>query len=171
VLKGTYRHRIDAKGRLPIPAGVRHALGEEGRVVVTQLDQCLAIYAPADWAKLESQLAALPSFSKSVKGLTRLLTSRAADCEIDRQGRILLPPALRAAAHLERDALVVGVLDRLEVWSPDAWASFVRDAEGLLDDVSLGVEWPLLPAVPARAEGPAPPTPSPGGHPQRKPNS
>ena len=116
--KGLISHRIDAKGRLPVPAAFRRALGDEGRVVVTQLDQCLAVYSPAEWGKLEAQLAALPAFSKPVKALTRLLASRAADCEIDVQGRILLPPALRAAAGLARDAVVIGVLNRFEVWSP-----------------------------------------------------
>jgi len=105
VFKGTYRHRIDAKGRLPIPAVFRRGLGDEQRVVVTPLDQCLAAYPPSEWAKLEAQLAALPAFSKPVKALTRLLASRAADCEIDVQGRILLPPALRAGAASAQAAL------------------------------------------------------------------
>jgi MraZ protein len=154
VFKGTYRHRIDGKGRLPIPAVFRRALGDEGRVVVTPLDQCLAAYPPAEWAKLEAQLAALPAFSKPVKALTRLLASRAADCEIDVQGRILLPPALRAAAGLERDAVVIGVLNRFEVWAPEPWAGFVRDSERLLEDVSLDVQWPPPPASPAGVPGP-----------------
>ena len=66
VFKGTYHHRIDAKGRLPIPAVFRRALGDDRRVVVTLLDQCLAVYTEAEWARLESQLAALPAFSVSV---------------------------------------------------------------------------------------------------------
>jgi MraZ protein len=107
VFKGTYHHRIDAKGRLPVPAAFRRSLGEDRQVVVTLLDQCLAAYSPGEWARLEAQLAALPAFSKPVKALTRLLASRAADCEIDVQGRILLPPSLRQAAGLGRDAVSV----------------------------------------------------------------
>jgi MraZ protein len=159
VFKGAYRHRIDAKGRLPIPAAFRRALGDEGRVVVTQLDQCLAVYSASEWGKLEAQLAALPAFSKPVKALTRLLASRAADCEIDVQGRILLPPALRAAAGLSRDAVVIGVLSRFEVWAPEAWESFVRESERLLDDASLDIQWPLPPAPPTGA--PTPPSKAP----------
>jgi MraZ protein len=148
VFKGTYHHRIDAKGRLPVPAAFRRRLGElsAGAVVVTLLDECLAAYAPTDWEQLEAQLAALPAFSRPVKGLTRLLASRAVDCPLDRQGRILLPAALRAAAGVAREATVVGVLSRFEVWSPERWTSFVEGSERLLEDASLGVEWPPVPA-------------------------
>jgi MraZ protein len=170
VFKGTYRHRIDAKGRLPVPAPFRRELGDTSSVVVTLLDQCLAAYSPAEWQRLEVQLAALPAFSKPVKGLTRLLASRAADCEIDRQGRILLPPELRRAAALERDAVVVGVLNRFEVWSPEAWDGFVRESERLLDDVSLDIQWPLPPDTPTRPASPPPEGPSEGEDPQGKPN-
>jgi MraZ protein len=154
VFKGTYRHRIDAKGRLPVPAAFRRALGGEGRVVVTELDQCLAAYSPLEWGKLEGQLAALPSFSKPVKALVRLLASRAVDCELDVQGRILLPPALRTAAGLSRDAVVIGVLNRFEVWAPETWEGFVRDSERLLDDVSLDIQWPLPSTAPTGTPGP-----------------
>src|SRR2546428_2038522 len=85
VFKGTYMHRIDPKGRLPVPAAFRRALVQDGAraVVVTSLDQCLAAYAPSEWTRLEEQLRALPAFSRPVKALTRLLMSRAADCDLD----------------------------------------------------------------------------------------
>ncbi|HEY7409510.1 MAG TPA: division/cell wall cluster transcriptional repressor MraZ [Vicinamibacteria bacterium] len=147
MFKGTYRHRIDPKGRLPVPAAFRKALAEgEGRLVLTLLDQCLAAYPPPEWERLEEQLGALPAFSRPVKALTRLLASRAADCTLDVQGRILLPPVLRAGAGLVREAVVVGVLNRFEVWSPAAWDSFLRDSERLLEDVSLDVQWPPAPS-------------------------
>ena len=152
-----------------MPAAFRRALGKEPAVVVTVLDQCLAAYPPAEWARLEAQLAALPAFSKPVKALTRLLLSRAADCELDVQGRILLPPALRESAGLGRDAVVVGVLNRFEIWAPDSWDGFVRESERLLDDVSLDIQWPLPPATPTEAT-PPPSDPGPGTeHPQAKP--
>jgi MraZ protein len=145
VFKGTYNHRIDPKGRLPVPAAFRRALAERGSadLVATPLDQCIACYPRHEWEKLESQLNALPAFSKQVKALTRMLASRAVDCSLDVQGRILLPSALRAPAGLAQDVLVVGVLNRFEVWAPEAWSEFVRESERLLEDVSLGVDWPL----------------------------
>jgi MraZ protein len=182
VFKGTYRHRVDAKGRLPIPAAFRRSLGDSGEVVVTLLDQCLAAYPPKEWARLEAQLAVLPAFSKPVKALTRLLASRAADCEIDVQGRILLPPALRQAVGLTRDAVVVGVLNRFEVWPPESWEAFVRESERLLDDISLDIQWPLPPTTTSDTASP-PHAPSDGfvnprakassgsDDPQAKPNS
>jgi MraZ protein len=170
VFKGTYRHRIDTKGRLPVPAVFRRALGDEAGVVVTLLDQCLAVYPPAEWARLEGQLGALPAFSKQVKALTRLLLSRAADCEIDVQGRILLPPALRASAELARDAVVVGVLNRFEIWSPDSWDNFTRESERLLDDVSLDIQWPLPSAAPTEPTSSSSEPSSGPTLPQAKPN-
>lgn len=154
MFKGTYRHRIDPKGRIPVPASFRRVLQPEaeGRLVVTLLDQCLAVYPPHEWDQLEAQLRALPAFSRPVKALTRLLTSRAADCQVDVQGRILLPAVLREAAHLKTEAVVVGVLNRFEVWAPDAWSGFLDDSERLLDDASLDVQWP--PSPPARPRRP-----------------
>ena len=168
MFKGTYRHRIDAKGRLPVPAAFRRALevGGESRLVVTLLDQCLAAYPPREWDAVETQLRALPAFSRPVKALTRLLTSRAADCELDVQGRILLPSVLRHTACLGREAVVVGVLNRIEVWSPEAWDGFLADAERLLDDAALDVQWPPTPAIGDPAPSPGPSEPR---RPQAKP--
>ena len=147
MFKGTYRHRIDAKGRLPVPAAFRRELIESGpaTVVVTPLDQCLAAYPAREWARLEQQLVQLPPFSAPAKALTRLVTSRAVDCDLDVQGRVLLPQALRSTAALGTEAVVIGVLNRFEIWSPDRWESFVADSERLLDDATLGVEWPPSP--------------------------
>jgi MraZ protein len=169
VFKGTYRHKIDPKGRLPVPAAFRRLLAAAGaeRLVLTPLDQCLAAYPPEEWSRLEGQLAALPAFSRPVKTLSRLLASRAVDCALDVQGRILLPPALRQAAHLTREAVLVGVLNRIELWEPDAWSSFLRESERVLDDVSLEVQWPVPPVAPVVAGSSQPRSPRPQAKPSR----
>lgn len=163
VFKGNYRHRIDPKGRLPIPAAFRHALAQAGAraIVLTPLDQCVAAYPPAEWTRLEAQLRGLPALSRPVKALTRLLLSRAVDCMLDTQGRVLLPASLRTAAGLEQEALVVGVLTRFEVWAPGRWQSFVTDSERLLEAAGLDVQWPL--------PAPGPLEPPPARLPQEKP--
>jgi len=93
------------------------------------------------------------------------LLSRACDCDLDTQGRILVSPALRAAAGLEREAVLIGALDRFEVWRPEAWEQFLKESERLLDDLTLDIPWPLSPA-PVR---PADPTPAQPPRPQAKP--
>jgi MraZ protein len=150
VFKGTYRYRIDPKGRLPVPAAFRKSRDGAAprQLVVTLLDQCLAAYPPAEWERLEGQLSQLPAFSREVKALTRVLASRAVDCTLDGQGRILLPANLRQACGLSREAVVIGVLNRFEIWSPEPWDAFLRDSERILDDVSLDVHWPPQPGAP-----------------------
>lgn len=140
VFKGTFEYRIDAKGRLPVPAPFRRLLGQDGgpaSVVATLLDQCLAVYTLPQWQVLEQQLLSMPPFAKQSKALARRLASQAAECPLDQQGRILVPPVLRREARLEKDVIVVGVLNRFEVWEPSAWAEFLRESEQLLDDVIL----------------------------------
>lgn len=145
---------------MPVPAAFRRGLGEGSpSLVLTQVDECLAAYPPAEWGRLEQQLRAMPAFSAPVKALARRLLSRAADCTVDVQGRILLPPALRAAAGLEREAVVVGVLDRFEIWAPPNWEAFLRNSERLLDDASLEVSWPLAAPAACPTEPPAAPRP------------
>jgi MraZ protein len=155
VFKGTYRYRVDPKGRLPVPAPFRRRLAREGQaqgLVVTLLDECLAAYPPEEWARLESQLLGMPPFSRPVKALARVLASHAVDCEMDVQGRIRLPQLLRKAIGLETEAIVVGVVERFEIWAPDRWARFLRDSERLLDDVSLDVRWPRPHPAPADSD-------------------
>jgi len=151
VLKGTYRYKIDPKGRLPVPPPFRRSLahgGGRGSLTLTVMDQCLAAYPPDEWSRLEVQLQALPAFHKSVKALTRLLTSQAVDCDLDVQGRILIPAALRAQAGLRADVVVVGVLNRFEIWAPERWQDFLAESERLLDSAGGDIPWPLPQLLP-----------------------
>ena len=116
-MTGTYEHTIDAKGRLFIPAKLREELGDTFYLAVG-VDACLAIYPLETWKRFTEKFASLPmSQSKAM----RPLFANAAKCELDAQGRIVIPQKLRKYAGLEKEAVIIGVNDRAEIWSADAW--------------------------------------------------
>jgi MraZ protein len=154
VFRGTFRFRLDAKGRLPVPAAFRrHLSSPPEAVVVTLIDQCMAAFPAPEWRRLADHLLELPALRRDVKAVTRLLASRAVDCPLDGQGRILLPRPLRQAAGISREAVVVGALNRFEIWAPEAWDGFMRDAELLLDEAAIDLAWPVAPPPFPRSEG------------------
>ena len=104
---GEHSHTIDAKSRVIIPAKFREALGEQ--FVLTQgLDGCLTIYPLAEWEKFQEQLNQLPRTNKQARIFRRFFTAKAAMCELDKQGRILVPSGLREYANLEKDVVITG---------------------------------------------------------------
>ncbi|MCR5527312.1 MAG: division/cell wall cluster transcriptional repressor MraZ [Lachnospiraceae bacterium] len=117
---GEYNHTIDAKGRLIIPAKLREGLGDTF-VVTKGLDGCLAAYTAQSWEKLQEKLAALPEFSKEARAVKRFYLAGAFTAEFDKQGRILLPANLREHAGLIKDVVLVGVGDKVEIWSAEKW--------------------------------------------------
>ena len=120
-MKGEYRHSIDVKGRLFIPAKLREELGE--RFTVTRgLDKCLAIYPENEWNILEERIRALP-MSKA-RDLQRFFFSSAFDAELDSQGRILLPAGLRKYAELTKEAVITGVSGQAEIWDAASWDAY-----------------------------------------------
>ena len=133
---GEYEHSIDDKSRLTLPARFRDDLA--GGVVLTRgLDECLDVYGRADWnALVEARLAPLDLFSKEARALKRFFFSAASDAELDKQGRVLVPPALRRHARLGREVVVAGVHDHLEIWDRAAWADHLTKVEGSADDVA-----------------------------------
>jgi MraZ protein len=133
---GEYEHTIDDKNRLTLPARFRDALA--GGVVLTRgLDQCLDVWSRGHWdALVESRLAPLDPFSKEARDLKRFFFSAAADAELDKQGRVLVPPALTRHGRLGREVVVAGVHDHLEIWDRAAWNATVTKVEGSADDVA-----------------------------------
>ncbi len=118
---GEYNHSIDAKGRIIVPSKFRETLGEE--FVVTQgLDGCLFVYPNDEWMNLCTGLKNLPG-TKEARQLQRYFLAGAATCEVDKQGRILIPTKLREQAALEKDIVLVGVLTKIEIWSKERWDS------------------------------------------------
>ena len=118
---GEYNHTIDAKGRLIIPAKFRELLGTEF-VLTRGLDGCLFIYPVDEWKAFEQKLRALPLTNKNARTFSRFFVAGAAMCELDRQGRVLVPQTLREFAGLEMDVVLTGNLDRIEVWSKEKWS-------------------------------------------------
>jgi MraZ protein len=119
---GEYRHSVDAKGRVAIPARFRLQL-EEGAVVVRWLDGCAAVYPRAAFEALASKVSVLPLADEKARSVSRFLSSSAFDVERDSQGRIVLPGAIRDWAALGTEAVLVGAWDHVEIWSPDRWAA------------------------------------------------
>ncbi len=117
---GEYRHNIDAKGRLAIPARFRADLAE-GLVVTRGLDACLHIYPKSQWLPLAERLSSLPVSEPAVRALRRNLFTGAFSCEMDKQGRILIPPGLREYAGLDGDVVVAGLNTYIEVWAAARW--------------------------------------------------
>jgi len=137
MLVGEFQHNIDAKGRMIMPAKFRDELGEKF-VITKGLDKCLFVFAQSEWDKLDKQLSEL-SLSKGRK-TQRFFYGGMTDCEVDKQGRILVPASLREYADLEKDVVVVGLARRAEIWSKQEWMlqneKFIEDA----DEVALQME-------------------------------
>ena len=124
---GEYQHTIDPKGRIIVPARFREGLGE--RFVVTKgLDNCLFVYPNEEWSNLEKKLRSLPLTNKDARAFIRFFFAGAAECEIDKQGRILIPPNLREYAKLDKEVVSIGVANRVELWSKDLWEAYNEEA-------------------------------------------
>lgn len=117
---GEYNHTVDEKGRLIVPSKFREQLGDEF-VVTKGLDGCLFIYPEDEWERIEERFRAVPLTTQDARKFARFFFAGAATCEIDKQGRILIPQVLRNYAEIDKDAVLVGVLNRVEIWSRKRW--------------------------------------------------
>jgi MraZ protein len=132
---GEHLHTIDPKKRLALPAKFRAELGT--RVVVTRgLDNCLFVYPMSVWSELAAKLGGLPIGESGTRSFTRLLLAGATDVEFDSQGRILIPDYLKSAAGLERDVVVVGLYNRIEIWDQKSWAAYRASSEKSADETA-----------------------------------
>jgi len=125
VFTGEFRHTVDDKGRLAVPARFRAQL-EGGAVVSRWIDGCLAIHTRTGWDALAARVAGLPITDAGARLFQRQIFGGALEAELDRQGRVLLPAYLREEAGLRDEALVVGARDHAEIWAPDRWAEYSR---------------------------------------------
>lgn len=126
---GEYQHAVDGKGRLIMPAKFREELGDSF-IVTRGMDNCLFVYPMHEWTTLEQKLKALPFTRSDARAFMRFFFSGAAECELDKQGRVLIPNNLREHAKLSKDVVVIGVSNRVEIWSQEVWGQY-SDETGL----------------------------------------
>lgn len=136
---GEYNHSIDTKGRLIIPSKLREDLGDSF-VITKGLDNCLFIYTEAEWKNIENKFREMPLTTKDARKFIRFFFSSASKMEMDKQGRILVPPILREFAGLKKDVVLVGVLDRVEIWDKDNWNDNTLVSDKDMDEIAEHIE-------------------------------
>lgn len=127
MFSGEYRHSLDKKSRIIIPSKFRDILREkyEDRFILTRgLDHCVYLYPPDEWRDLEKKAREIPLTKKDSRDFRRLLISGAVECILDKQGRIMLPQNLREHAGIRRDIVVIGNLEKIEIWSKENWQDY-----------------------------------------------
>ena len=117
---GEYNHTVDTKGRLIVPSKFRELLGDEF-VVTKGLDGCLFVYSGDEWKLMETKFREVSQFSKEARKFARFFFAGAATCEVDKQGRVLLPANLRECAGIEKEVVLAGVVNHIEIWNKDRW--------------------------------------------------
>lgn len=120
---GEFQHTLDGKGRLILPAKIREGLGDTF-IATRGLDECLFVFTREEWGALETKLKQLSLVKPEARAFSRYLFSGAAELESDKQGRVLLPPNLREYAKLEKEIVVIGVANRVEIWDKEAWKNY-----------------------------------------------
>lgn len=132
---GEYLHTIDSKGRIILPVKFREELGETF-IATKGLDNCLFVYGKDEWTLLENKLKQLPLAKPEARAFVRFFFSGAAELECDKQGRVLLPNNLREHAELDKDVVVIGVSNRIEVWSKDKWEDYNKQISPTVTEIA-----------------------------------
>ena len=135
MLIGEYEHSIDTKGRLIMPSKLKEDIGEKF-VLTKGLDGCLFVYSQAEWKNFEEKLRTFPLTNKDARALIRFFLAGAMECEIDKQGRFLIPSNLREFAGLEKEVVVIGVLNKIEIWSKDKWLKYSEEENNSADEIA-----------------------------------
>lgn len=132
---GEYEHSVDAKGRVIMPAKLREDIGEKF-IVTKGLDGCLFAYSKDEWSNFEEKLKTLPLTNKNARDFVRFFLSGAVECEIDKQGRFLIPNNLRIYASLEKEINIIGVGTRIEIWNRNEWKQYSSDENISADEIA-----------------------------------
>ncbi|MFT3771165.1 MAG: division/cell wall cluster transcriptional repressor MraZ [Minicystis sp.] len=144
MFRGQFEHAIDAKGRTSFPSRFRDVLaaGNDMRLVLTRalFDRCLHLYPMRHWEELEAKIAEMPQFEPNVVAFRRMYLSAAVECELDKQGRILVPPTLRDHAELSKDVIWAGMGRTAELWSKERWQAAQSMSEAELASFKTAME-------------------------------
>lgn len=138
MLIGEFKHNLDSKNRLTIPAKLRMELGEKP-VLTRGLDGCLFVYPNRDWQLFSEKINNLPLGQKKARDFKRFVLSGASEMEIDEMGRILIPDPLKKYAKLGKSIVVIGVQDRIELWDENIWDKYIAESEKLSGDIAEGL--------------------------------
>lgn len=132
---GEYEHSVDSKGRVIMPVKLREDIGEKF-IVTKGLDGCLFAYSISEWTNFEEKLKTLPLTNKNARDFVRFFLSGAVECEIDKQGRFLIPSNLREYATLEKEINIIGVGTRIEIWNREEWKKYSSDENISADEIA-----------------------------------
>jgi len=137
MFRGSSFHTIDKKGRIIIPSRFRDAIKNTGQdlIMITGMDRCLFAYGMDEWTDIENKILHRPQKSEAMRRFQRIFIGNSQECKCDTQGRVLIPPALKKYAGLEKDIVLVGVINRFEIWSKERW-----DDENEQMDTDMGDE-------------------------------
>ena len=132
---GEYQHTLDPKNRVIMPSKFREKLGDSF-VMTKGLDNCLFIYSSRDWSIVEEKLKSLPMTNKDARAFVRFFFAGACECELDKQGRMVIPNYLKEHANIDKELVIIGVSTRIEIWSKEEWNKFNNDANISYEDVA-----------------------------------
>ena len=132
---GEFHHNIDEKGRLVMPTKFRNSLGEKF-IITRGLEKCLYVYTWTEWNNIVAKLKTLPFTKKDARTFIRSFFSGAAECELDRQGRINITSPLVSYADLEKECIIIGANDRIEIWSNNEWDKFFLENSEKMEDIA-----------------------------------
>ena len=124
MFRGSFEHTVDSKGRVSVPSKFRDIISDryDGRLVLAMdYDRCLTVYPLEEWERLEEKIKTLSLMKQEVKDFRRFLLSSATECELDKQGRILIPPTHREHAGITKNVMLIGIIDKIEIWDAKAW--------------------------------------------------
>lgn len=135
MLLGEHKHAMDPKGRVAIPVRFRSKF-DAGAIITRGLDRCLFVFGMQEWEKLVQKITALPLSQSNSRAFSRLMLAGAAEVQFDGQGRVLIPDYLRKYANLDKQVVVAGVYNRMEIWNEELWNDYKAKTESASDDIA-----------------------------------